>query len=191
MYLRFVEKAVYSLYRLFYCYLAGMQSYFAILLFALTSFSGLAQACPCCTENHDQFDFWLGNWEVKDTNGIALGSNQISEAEQNCLIVEHWTGASGGTGTSYNYYDSSDSLWHQLWVSSNGFILNLKGSWQGESMQLRSELQKGKSVGDFYHQISWTPQKDGSIIQRWDYLGTKGEVLKTVFYGIYRKVNKD
>lgn len=155
------------------------------------AFGGLlnAQDCPCCSINHQQFDFWIGSWEVVDTNGQALGVNNITKEEGGCVLAEQWTGASGGTGRSVNYFQVADSSWNQLWISANGFILELKGHWHEDqgAMILRSEQQMNRQGNRFYNQISWTPQPDGSVIQRWDLLDPENQILQTLFYGIYRK----
>jgi len=46
--------------------------------------------CPCCTASHDQFDFFLGEWTVRDTHGKEVGQNRIEELEGGCLIREHY-----------------------------------------------------------------------------------------------------
>jgi len=37
--------------------------------------------CPCCTEYHQQFDFWVGEWNVYNVEGIQVGENQILKLE--------------------------------------------------------------------------------------------------------------
>lgn len=146
-----------------------------------------AQDCPCCTVYNDQFDFWIGNWEVLDTTGVLLGTNTITKSQQNCLVVENWTGASGGTGTSNNFFNPADSSWHQVWVSSNGYILNLKGGLQDGSMVLQSEILKNRQGKTFYHQIRWTPLSQDEVLQLWEQYSESGNLIGTLFYGIYRR----
>ncbi|MBK7967386.1 MAG: hypothetical protein IPK10_20365 [Bacteroidetes bacterium] len=83
--------------------------------------------CACCTENHKAFDFWVGDWMVFDTSGNKIGENKIDKIEGNCIINEHWIGGKGNTGSSYNFYDATDSTWNQLWIDSQGGNLVLKG----------------------------------------------------------------
>ena len=96
--------------------------------------------CPCCTTQHQLFDFWVGDWMVYDTTGNKVGENTIVKQEDNCLLSEHWRGAGGSTGRSYNYYDPSDSTWNQLWLDNSGTILKLKGSAGTNTMSRKSEL---------------------------------------------------
>lgn len=151
-----------------------------------------AQNCPCCTEYHDQFDFWEGEWVVTDTLDNIIGYNTIVKEPGNCLLREHWRGTSGGSGRSMNYFDPADSTWNQLWVSGNGFILRLKGglSADGKSMQLYSEWHENKEGQNQRHQITWRPISDDELIQEWQIVNQEGEVQLTFFYGVYRKEEK-
>lgn len=49
------------------------------------------------------------------------GHNLISLEQEGCLLVEHWTASEGmQTGTSFNYYDVRDKMWHQLYIDNSG-----------------------------------------------------------------------
>ena len=159
------------------------------LLFILTFTTTLtAQTiCPCCKEINQQFDFWIGDWIVRDSLGQEVGQNQISKIEGNCILLEKWTGAKGGTGTSHNYYDKSDSTWNQLWIDNTGNILKLKGNLVAGKMVLKSDLQKGKNKKWYYNQITWTPNEDKTVSQLWEIYNKKEEHVKTIFLGIYHK----
>jgi hypothetical protein len=38
--------------------------------------------CPCCTDEHRQFDFWIGDRIVRDSLGNLLGENSILKREK-------------------------------------------------------------------------------------------------------------
>jgi len=162
-----------------------MKQLFIIPLILISSFAFSQTKCPCCTDNHFAFDFWVGDWVVKDTLGKPLGENSINKLENNCIINEHWKGAGGGTGSSYNYFDSKDSTWNQLWIDNSGSILKLKGKAEPNKMILKSELQPGKKIDWYYNQITWTKREDGTVSQVWDIFDKDGNLLNTIFYGIY------
>ena len=143
--------------------------------------------CPCCTEWHKQFDFWIGEWEVYDTAGTRLGENTITKLEDNCLLSEHWVGAKGYTGRSYNFFNTKDSTWNQLWLDNAGGHLKLNGRLIGEKMILKSELLKGQQVDWYYNQITWTPLKDGAVEQLWEIFDKENSLIMVAFKGIYRK----
>src|SRR4029079_16130199 len=71
---------------------------------------------PCATPEFRQFDFWIGDWSVADPQGHAVGKNVITLEHDGCVLAEHWTGAAGGTGSSFNLYDAASKRWHQTWV---------------------------------------------------------------------------
>src|SRR5215218_6749456 len=60
---------------------------------------------PCSAAEHRQFDFWLGDWEVKGAAGKVAGRISISSIHGGCVVYESWKGTGGVTGTSFNVYD--------------------------------------------------------------------------------------
>lgn len=141
--------------------------------------------CKCCSENHQQFDFWIGTWEVFDTIGNKVGENEISEIENGCALMEKWKGLRGGTGTSINFYNQKDSTWNQLWVSSNGGILKLKGAFENDQMILKSEPFLIDSTL-CYNQIIWSKTEKG-VRQKWDIFENSGKLRRNIFTGVYIK----
>ena len=145
----------------------------------------IQSTCQCCTEAHDAFDFWLGDWNVYNEAGKLVGTNKLVKLQNNCLIQENWTGTV--TGTSFNYYDTADSTWNQLWISSNGNILKLKGNAINHGvMVLKSDILEGEK-GKYYNKITWTANDDGSVTQYWEVLNENDERIADVFKGIYRR----
>jgi hypothetical protein len=160
---------------------------FISIIFTFSIYSYAQSDCACCTENHKQFDFWVGDWNVYDTIGNKVGENLILKLENNCIINEHWESVNGGSGSSYNYYDQSDSTWNQVWIDSQGSNLVLKGKGEANKMTLKSRLLKGKKVDLYYNQITWTKNKDESVTQVWEIFDKNNQLLSTAFKGIYKK----
>ncbi len=63
---------------------------------------------------HRQFDFWLGQWEVRDADGTLQGNNLIESVQRGCALREQWRSVRGGTGESLNYFDPGRGEW-QTW----------------------------------------------------------------------------
>ena len=164
-----------------------------LLLFFLLIGLVLGQAnndCPCCTDEHQQFHFWVGEWTAYDTTGNILGTNKITLDQDKCLMIENWRSANSNfTGTSYNFYDGQDKSWHQTWVDNQGSNLDLKGTFTDGKMILKSKLRENQDGIKFYHQITWTPNNDGTVTQKWDVFNEQGELMNTAFLGIYKKSN--
>jgi hypothetical protein len=72
-----------------------------ILAFASTA---PAQSKPACdTPAHHAFDFWLGDWDVKNAKGDTAGSSHIERILDGCVIFE--TGLVRIRGKSFNTFD--------------------------------------------------------------------------------------
>ena len=142
---------------------------------------------PCSGEKYSQFDFWEGSWKVYDIKGNLIGENKLIKMQNNCVMQENWISkTSPSKGTSYNYYNKSNDSWNQVWVDNSGFSLNLKGGLINGKMILKSDLIKSKKA-NYYNQITWSKNKDGSVTQVWEYLDEKGKVTSEAFRGIYKK----
>ncbi len=146
-----------------------------------------AQDCTCCHDVYNQFDFWVGEWDVFDTTGKKVGENNIRKVEGGCLLTERWEGMAGSTGRSQNFFTPEDSLWNQVWVDNSGYSLFMKGTGGNGKMVLTSELMKGGKSGQYKNEITWSLQDDGSVRQIWRVYSAKGEPLRILFDGIYRK----
>ncbi|MEQ8556965.1 MAG: hypothetical protein RIB03_01510 [Henriciella sp.] len=141
---------------------------------------------PCDSPPYHAFDFWLGEWTVTDPAEELAGTNSITKEEDGCLIVERWSGASGSTGQSYNYYDPGDGKWHQLWVSP-GAVIDYKGGInQRGHMMLEGEIKyRGGDTHPF--RGSWVPNEDGSVTQHFEQFNAESEEWDDWFIGTYRK----
>jgi hypothetical protein len=79
-----------------------------------------AVGAPCETKPEwHQFDFWIGKWDVK-SQGALVGHSEIQQILGTCVILENWTGMQGGSGKSFNTYDTESHAWRQFWVDDRG-----------------------------------------------------------------------
>ncbi len=142
--------------------------------------------CPCCTENHYEFDFWIGEWEVTNAKGDVAGKNTIAKEENGCVLRENWTSARQGyTGTSINFYNSATRQWEQLWVDNSGASLKLKGNRQGDRMVMTS-ADFVKDDKKLRNRITWFKNEDGTVRQLWEVV--EGDrVVSVLFDGMYRR----
>ena len=140
----------------------------------------------CTTGEYRQFDFWVGNWEVTDSAGTTIyGTNRVASEEDRCLVHENWAGSRGGTGQSLNFYDPQGQRWNQVWVGSDGLVLQITGHLDGTSMVLEGD---GMSAGGkmVKQRASWTPQPDGRVRQYWQQSADGGATWTVAFDGWYR-----
>jgi hypothetical protein len=164
------------------------------LLLALVSLLNLplwsqsTQDCPCCTEKYKEFDFWVGSWNVYTMDGKLAGLNTVEKEQGNCVLRESWVSSqSKMTGTSLNFFDAKQGKWRQTWIDNQGTVLELAGSLQQGKMVLVSDLATNDNGDNVLNKITWTPNDDGTVIQRWETSTNYGETWKIVFEGVYKK----
>ncbi len=145
---------------------------------------------PCSSDEYRQFDFWIGEWEVRDANGSLQGRNTIRSILGGCALQENWEGASGSVGESYNIYDRQTGKWHQTWVSNGGFLLEIDGGLDGNAMVMRGG-GKASDGASIVNEIAWTPLEDGRVKQHWRTSRDRGETWSDAFVGFYAREDPD
>lgn len=92
----------------------------------------------------DEFDFWLGRWEVHWGEG-ARGANTVRRVLGGKVILEEFDGRPGTEleGMSVSVYHPEGDVWRQTWVDSQGNYLDFVGSFQNGVMDLRRETPEG------------------------------------------------
>jgi hypothetical protein len=152
---------------------------------------------PCSTPEYKQFDFWVGDWEVRNAAGNLLGRNRISKRYGGCVVVEEWEGAGGGSGSSFNVYDQQTRQWHQFWVDATGTNW-LSSDKQGNPVTLRGGLKDGAMVLTSHPdtlpsigmtRTTWRPLPDGGVRQTFESSQDGGKSWTASFDGFYKRVN--
>lgn len=141
---------------------------------------------PCSSDEHRQFDFWVGDWEVKNADGTAAGANRIEKILNDCVLLENWEGASGSVGKSFNMYYARDETWRQTWVDGNGGRLDLTGGLDGDDIVLTGETP-GQDGATTLHEIRWSPLADGRVRQHWRSSTDGGATWQDAFLGFYSR----
>jgi len=157
----------------------SISAFIASLLLSTAAIAAAAKPCP--DPAYWQFDFWVGTWDVTTPDGKTAGWNRIEKDSEGCALVEHWTGARGGSGTSLNFYEASTRRWNQIWVDNEGAVLRLSGGLHEGRMVL-----SGTSSSNAARQrITWTPLDGGRVRQHWETSDDGGRTWKTAFDGTY------
>lgn len=145
-------------------------------------------AAPCQVDpTFRQFDFWVGDWEVKGADGTVYGHNRIDNEEQGCVLVEHWTGSTGNTGQSINFYDAHAGEWVQVW-NGLGIQIEMRGGLEQGSMVLTGEIHYLASGDQRSFRGTWTPQDGGVVRQFFEESTDGGASWATWFEGFYHPV---
>lgn len=153
---------------------------------ACLSGASVAAAPPCAEEPYHQFDFWIGEWDVRDAAGKLAGVNRIANEEDGCVLVERWNSAAGGHGQSYNYYDPAAGKWKQLWVGL-GILLHMEGELRDGSMRLEGPLQYLADGRKTILRGTWSKLPDGRVRQHFEESTDNGGSWTTWFDGYYTR----
>ncbi len=156
-----------------------------LMLCLVAAVSQAAPPAPCSSAEHRQFDFWIGDWQVRKPDGTFAGINRITREYGGCVVHEHYATGKGYSGESLNVYDAARKVWHQTWVDDSGLLLTLEGSWDGKSMILEG-LAPAPNGTMAKQRITWTPNADGSVRQLWEAADAKG-AWSVAFDGRYTR----
>src|SRR2546428_5259517 len=126
--------------------------------------SAAEESRPCSAPAYRQFDFWIGEWEVRTPDRALAGTNRITPILRGRGLQENWEGTDGMTGTSLNAYEAARGLWHQTWVDSRGSILLLEGQFKDAKMTL-SGSRRSPRGGTVQDRIIWEPVTGGVVAQ--------------------------
>lgn len=146
------------------------------------------QAYPCAHhERFADFDFWLGEWDVHLADGTFAGSNVIEREERGCVMLEHWTSASGGTGMSINYPDLATDEWVQTWIAEGGTQINIRGGLRDEGMSMSGTIHYVANGQTLPFRGLWTPLPDGRVRQYFEQSDDGGNNWQPWFEGFYTR----
>lgn len=141
---------------------------------------------PCAEGPFREFDFWAGEWDVRDPQGKLAGINTISTEENGCVLVERWRSANGGSGQSYNYYDPTAKRWKQLWIGFS-LLLHMEGDFSDGSMRLEGPLQYLGQSRTTTLRGTWTQLPGGRLRQHFEESQDGGATWTTWFDGYYTR----
>jgi hypothetical protein len=137
-----------------------------------------------------QFDFWIGDWVVREPDGTLAGHNRIEPILGGSALRESWLGESGHAGTSLNAWDPVRAVWRQAWTDVNGFWLWLEGGLQEDAMVMEGERPGQADPSQWArHRISWS-LIDGDpdrLRQHWESSEDGGATWQTLFDGRYER----
>ena len=117
-------------------------------------------ADACKAEEHRQFDFWIGHWNLVVSTRKAKDSdewvespatNHIQSILAGCAIEESFRAEGPGSpwaGRSVSVYVAATKQWRQTWVDDQGSYLAFTGGMESGRMVLHGEPRQsnGKLV---------------------------------------------
>ena len=96
------------------------------------------KSTPCAAPNYRQFDFWIGDWDVFDSDNLAIkvARVRVESILNGCVLRETYEATDGHQGQSFSIFDASRQVWHQSWVTNGGQLLVVEGGMQSGAMIL-------------------------------------------------------
>lgn len=162
------------------------------IILTVASFLGatVPLSASCSTPKHQQLDFLLGNWVVRDRSGRVLGIDSFSKEHGGCSLIELWREAgSGKEGLGVIGYRPETGAWHQDLMIHVGFVLSVEGGMDGASMVMTGKEHPGQGVTRI-HRIRWTPTSDGSVEQLWQTSIDDGQSWQVHFEGAFQRISE-
>lgn len=162
-------------------------NWFVAVLLMLACESALA---VCDSDEHRQFDFWLGEWTVYTADGKVAGQNRITLKHNGCVLHEHYVTERGYEGESFNAFDATRGVWHQTWIDNAGTLLLLEGGVEEGDMLLTGVGvdAEGRAVT---HRIRWSRIGTDRVRQLWQSRAASDEEWAVLFDGDYRRRSSD
>jgi hypothetical protein len=160
-----------------------------ILCLSCLCTAGFAQQqVPCQGPNQDDFDFWVGSWDVFNAQTDSLvGHNEVKAILGNCVIEENWSSLGYSRGKSFNALDPLSGQWCQLWVDNFGSRIEFCGEKTDSIMELRGIMPSQTGIDSSILRFTHLESK-GWVRQEW-FSRPKDQTdqeYQKVFDGIYK-----
>ena len=140
---------------------------------------------PCShDENARRFDFWVGEWSVRSAYGQPVGESSIQRVSGGCAVLENWTGGTGGTGKSLNFYNKDARQWQQYWVGQgNDQVQFTTSEWRGPTLTFHAAVAQPDGTR-LLRRLSFTPVARDTVRQFAE-RSTDGGATWTTDYDFY------
>jgi len=161
----------------------------ALVLFPLFSLSQNSQRPRCADQPvYQQFDFWVGEWNVFAVNGQQAGTSKVERLLDSCVLLENWYSAGGSSGKSFNAYNGAKAKWQQYWVDNSGGVTEyLNGRFENGSMIMETEKIPLPNQSFRIMRMTFTPISKDKVRQHGESSTDGGQNWKTDFDLEYRR----
>ncbi len=180
-----------------------MRKLIVMLLAPLVAAPTLAQLPPptppanppanCTAPEHRQFDFWIGEWRVFQTQRPEeqVAVSTIEGVFNGCGIRETWQPFTLHTGGSLSNFDPVSGRWHQLWIGSVPGHVMFEGGLVDGQMVLTGYWRNVNGPGQHgLIRMTFSANADGSVRQLGEVSTDHGLTWAPSFDFLYRRRNE-
>ena len=138
---------------------------------------------PCRSRKESRmFDFWVGEWDVKNTAGQPAGQSSVQLLLEGCALYENWTDLQGGGGKSLNSYNIDTKQWQQFWTDQYGRVTEYRESeWIDGSLRFTAHQSTPREA--ILH-MTFTPVKQ-DVVRQFGEISTDGGKTWTPSFDLY------
>ena len=146
---------------------------------------------PCLEgEPYDDFDFWIGDWDVI-VRGKKRAENRITKEMNGCIIRERFHDDQGYAGESINYYDPGSRSWKQNWVDVEGGVVRYEGKLRKEGVMFMEGWSTSADGEEQMAKVTWTLLPDGRVHHVIEQSANRGYDWKEFFDALYVKSDRN
>jgi tetratricopeptide (TPR) repeat protein len=138
---------------------------------------------PCkAAPEFRQLDFWIGEWDAKNAQGVTVGSSSIQLILGQCVIFENWS-TPLNNGKSLNVFDTTDRKWHQTWVDDKGTLTHYVGSLVDGKMVYTADVSAAGKPS--IARMTFSKLQNGDVLQFGENSADGGKTWTTAFQFTY------
>lgn len=122
--------------------------------------AGTSIASQCAGPEYRQLDYWIGEWQVRessDPQGPSVGRARVEAVAQGCALYERYEQTDGLIGESLLSWDPVRKAWQQTWITNRGSFMAIAGTLADGRLVLEGDVHMadGRTVKQ---RITWQPQ---------------------------------
>jgi len=163
---------------------------FILAVLAAPTLRAAESPAACAGAAYGALNFWLGDWQVSDGAGHAIGHSKVESALDGCEVTETWESGAQFRGRNVHAYNAEDRHWHQFNADNHGHVHVFAGTAGQRGMEY-SGVSKNESGGDVLHRMSITKEDGGRVKVWWRKSADAGKTWTTAYEAIYSRMRDD
>jgi hypothetical protein len=152
---------------------------------AITATAASPPPGPCTASVYHQFDFWIGEWTVKNKKGNVVGADTVTKQLNGCVVYERYVDAGDkSVGIGLSGVQLGNNTWHQTFMDDGGVVVTLDGTFHAGMMELRGTNYP--SGAPLMSDGIWIPH--GDVVEEiWKVSMDGGRTWKVRFDGLFHR----